>query len=298
MPLTTEQKQHYIDEIARTGGNRETMLKTRIVPETYKAYQTQCTQTEQTLLFPGLLPLRVIVTTPHDKRPGAPLHVNYHGGGFIAKQNGDDDLYCAHLAVAAGAVVVDVDYAVSTEACYPMAVEQSYAAAKWAFAHCAEWGCDAKRFSIGGSSAGGNLAMTVALHNNTTRELPLCLLVLEYAANDLYQAVGDPLQSRSEAFSYLYADGDLEKLKDPMLSPAYATAEQLRGLPPTVIIAPQNCPFYRLNNELGMRMVDAGVPVAFHAYPGAVHGFTIRMVGDSWLRSQQDAIDAILAAHL
>lgn len=298
MALTKTQKDELMTVLKRTGGHREIMYKTRVIPDSYKAYQSQCEQTEQTLLFPGLLPLRVIITTPHNKQPDAPLHVNYHGGGFIARQDSDDDMYCAHLAVETGAVVVDVDYAVSTEASYPMAVDQSYAAARWAFDHCAEWQCDSRRFSIGGSSAGGNLALTVALHNGMVHELPLCLLVLEYAASDLYQAVGDPAQERSDAFSRLYADGDVEKLKNPMLSPAFATEEQLRSLPPTLIIAPQKCPFYQINNELGMRMVEVGVPVTFHAYPDEAHGFTIRMTGGRWLRSQQDVIEAIRTARL
>lgn len=297
MGLTQAERNDLLAVLDRTGGHREVMFKTRVIPETYKAYQTQCDQVEHTLVFPGLAPLRVVVTTPHEKEKDAPLHVNYHGGGFIAKQGTDDDMYCAHLAVETGAVVVDVDYAVSTEACYPMAVDQSYEAAKWAYQHCAEWGCGPKRFSIGGSSAGGNLATTVALRNGETRELPICLLILEYAANDLYQAVGDPAQERSEALSRLYADGDIEKLKEPMLSPIYATDEQLKTFPPTLIIGPQNCPFYKLNNTLGMRLVNLGIEVSFHAYPDAPHGFTVRMVGTDWLRSQQDAIEAIRRAR-
>ena len=298
MALTQKQKDDLMAVIARTGGHREVALKQRVVPESYQAYQEQCIREEHTLCFPGLTPLRVIVTMPKHQKPGMPLHVNYHGGGFIFPQNEDDDLYCAHLAASAGCVVVDVDYAVCPDAVYPMAVNQSWEAAKWAFAHCTEWGCDENCFSIGGSSAGGNLAFTVALRNQEEKALKISLLVLEYAANDLYQAVGDPAQERSEAFSRLYSDGDIERLKTPMLSPVFATDEQLRLMPQTLIVAPKQCPFYASNNQLGMRMVDQGVKVTFHAYPSGTHGFTIRMAGQDWLASQQDVIDAIRAASL
>ena len=298
MALTQQQKDDLMAVVARTGGHREVNLKKRVIPESYKAYQDQCVRTEHTLSFPGLTPLRVIVTMPKKRLPGMPLHVNYHGGGFIFPQNEDDDMYCAHLAAEAGAVIVDVDYAVCPDEVYPMAVNQSWEAAKWAYAHCAEWGCDENRFSIGGSSAGGNLAFTVALRNQEEKALKICLLALEYAANDLYQAIEDPAQERSAAFSRLYADGDIGLLKDPMLSPVFATDEQLSRLPQTLIVAPKQCPFYEGNNKLGMRIVDQGVKVTFHAYPQSTHGFTIRMVGDQWLDSQQDVIDAIRTASL
>lgn len=298
MALTKQQKDDLMAVVARTGGHREANINARVISEAYKAYQDQCIQEEQILRFPGLAPLRVIVTTPKEKRPNMPLHVNYHGGGFIFPQNADDDMYCAHLAVGIGGVVVDVDYAVCRDAVYPMAADQSWEAAKWAFAHCQEWGCGENRFSIGGSSAGGNLAFTVALRNQTEKALKICLLVQEYAANDLYMSIEDPAQERSAAFSRLYADGDVERLKDPMLSPVFATDDQLRQMPETIFIAPQKCPFYAINNRLGMRMVDQGVKVTFHAYPRGVHGFTIRMVGEDWLASQNDAIAAIRSASL
>lgn len=298
MALTLQQRKELMDVVARTGGHRETMLSTRVIPENYRSCQNQCSREELTLDFPGLMPLRTIVTRSKHQKEGAPLHVNYHGGGFVAKQDADDDMYCARLAAVSGAVVVDIDYAVSTEASFPMAFDQSYEAAKWAFAHCEEWGCDPARFSIGGSSAGGNLAAAVAIKVSKTKEFPLALLVMAYAASDLYQAIEDPAQERSAAFSRLYADGDVEKLKDPLVSPAYAGLDDLKGMPRTLIIAPKNCPFYPINNALGMRMVDAGVEVTFHAYPDAPHGFTVRMAGDDWLRSQDDIIRAIQIARL
>lgn len=298
MALTEEQRNELLAVLERTGGHREVMAKTRVIPEEYKAYQSRCRQVEQTVAFPGLAPVRIIVTTPENKPDKAPLHVNYHGGGFIGKQGPDDDMYCAHLAVEAGAVVVDVDYAVSTEHPFPMAFHQSYEAAKWAFSYSEEWGCDPKRFSLGGSSAGGNLAAAVALKNTETLALPICLLALEYAANDNYMPIGKPGLERSEALALLYADGEVERLKDPFLSPCFASDEQLSEMPRTLIIAPKNCPFYEVNNAFGMRMVEAGVEVTFHAFPNALHGFTVRMLGEDWLQSQKDVIQAIQTARL
>ena len=297
MALTKEQLQKQLEILGLTGGFRETALKERVIPEAYRAYQSQCDQNEITLAFPSLNPVRVIVTTPHNKEANAPLHVNFHGGGFIFLQNSDDDLYCAHLAAATGAVVVDVDYASSKDAPFPMAFDQCYAVTEWAYAHCEQWGCDPKRLSVGGSSAGGNLAMVVSMKAKETGAFPVCLQVLDYAATENDMPRKDPALLRSLAFSTLYVGGEMEKLRDPYVSPYFATDEQLKGLPSTLFIAPKKCPFYRYNLELGMRMVEQGVPVTFKAYPDCTHGFTVRMQGD-WLAAQEVIIHAIRTSSL
>lgn len=293
MALTNEEKERLLAVLDVTGGHRETMFKERVIPEDYKSCLERCDRKEMTLVFPSLDPVRVILTMPKKKQANAPLHINYHGGGFIFKQNGDDDMYCAHIAAAAGAVVVDVDYASSVDAPYPMAFNQAYETAKWAFAHCQEWGCDPKRLSVGGSSAGGNLAMAVSLKASETGDFPICLEILEYAATDNYIPAEHPEEmARSYTFSSLYVDGELEVLKEPYCSPAYATDEQLKRLPETLIIAPVQCPFYEINNELGMRMVRQGVPVTFRSYLESTHGSTVRMVGE-WQQAQAAVIRAI-----
>lgn len=297
MSLTKEQIQDQLAILNETGGFRETAKRQRVIPEDYSACLGQCTQDEMMLAFPGLNPVRVIVTTPKQKAALAPLHVNYHGGGFVFLQDHDDDLYCAHLAAQAGAVVVDVDYASSKDAPFPMAFDQSYAVAKWAFEHCGQWGCDPKRLSVGGASAGGNLAIAVAIKAKQTGEFPVCLQILDYAATDNDMPRDDPALRRSLVFSTLYVDGDLDKLRDPFVSPFFATDELLRGLPETLFIAPGKCPFYRCNMELGMRMIEQGVKVTIKAYPECSHGFTVRLSGD-WQDAQKQIIQAIRTASL
>ena len=297
MALTKEQIQEQLQILGMTGGHRETAIQERVIPEQYKAYQLQCDQREITLAFPGLNPVRVIVTTPQGKADNAPLHVNFHGGGFIFLQDRDDDMYCAHIAVEAGAVVVDVDYASSKDAPFPMAFDQSYAVAQWAYAHCAQWGCDPRRLSVGGSSAGGNLAIAVAMKAKETGDFPVCLQILDYAATDNDMPRHDPALLRSLAFSTLYVGGDMDRLRDPYVSPYFASDEQLKGLPQTLFIAPKKCPFYRCNLELGMRMIEQGVKVTMKAYPDCTHGFTVRLSGQ-WQDAQQEIIQAIQTASL
>lgn len=292
MALTDLERKELMETLERTGGMRETALAQRNIPEEYRTYLSHCVHRELTLELDGLAPVRVIVTAPCKKQEQMPLHINFHGGGFIFMQDKDDDMYCAHLAAETGAVVVDVDYASSKDYPYPMAFRQSYAVAKWASEHCGEWGCDPTRLSLGGASAGGNLAMAVAMKAGETGDFRPYLLVLDYAATDNAMALEEPVQERSRAFSLLYTDGDASLLKNPYVSPCFADENHLRSLPKTLFIAPAKCPFYEPNKKLALRMMDAGVEVTVKAYPSSTHGFTVRMSGD-WQDAQQVIIRAL-----
>ena len=67
------------------------------------------------------------------------------------------------LAVGAGAAVLFVDYALSPEARYPVAVEQAYAVTRWAGEHGRDLGVDPDRLAVAGESSGGNLATVAAM---------------------------------------------------------------------------------------------------------------------------------------
>lgn len=220
MSLTEQQRQEQLDVIRRTGGNREVMLSQRVIPDSYVAYSKLVEREEQTLTLPGAaVPVRLIVSKALDRKPGCSLHVNFHGGGFILPQNGDDDLYCARIAAGIHGIVVDVDYATSDKHPFPAAYDQSYAAVRWAFEQCAKWGGDPRRVSTGGHSAGGNLAAVVSMKAARTGDFKLCMQILDYAATDNYMSLVAEGQERSKAFSLLYADGDVERLKTPAVSP-------------------------------------------------------------------------------
>lgn len=295
MSLTKEQRQELFDVLGRTGGHREVMLQSRAIPEDYQTKLERVERQELRLDFEGMPSVRVIVSRDPDRGLNCPLHVNFHGGGFIFPQDGDDDLYCANVALGIHGIVVDVDYACSDVDPYPAAVHQAYAVTRWAAAHCGQWGADPKRVSVGGHSAGGNLAAVTAMEALRTGEIRLNLVVMDYAANDNYFVLEGEENIRSRAFSLLYTDGDEELLKDPSVSPVFATQDQLRGFPPALFVEAGVCPFVDANRRFGEMLEKAGASVRFARYPESRHGFTVRMNGD-WREAQQTIIDAINAA--
>lgn len=296
MALTAEQKQELEEILKRTGAHREAGALKKVIPQEYRKNQELVEQKEIVLTVPEAgAPVRCVITTAKDKGEKCPVHVNMHGGGFIFLQDGDDDLYCAHVAARIRGIVVDIDYASSREHPYPMAFNQSYGVVKWVFSQCGLWGADPDRVSIGGHSAGGCLAAAISLKAAETGDFKVCLQVIDYGAIENYKVCVDNVNERSRAFSLYYADGDIEVLKNPFASPAYATAEMMKNQPRTLIVNAQRCPFCQVNEEYGRRLVEAGTEVTIKRFLDSRHGFTIRMA-DEWQEAQELIIHEILDA--
>lgn len=83
-----------------------------------------------------------------------PLIIWVHGGGW---QNGSKD-GCPPLRggyVERGYAVASINYRLSGHAVFPAQIEDCKAAIRWLRAHAKQYGLDAKRFGVWGSSAGG-----------------------------------------------------------------------------------------------------------------------------------------------
>lgn len=299
MALTNEQKQELEEILKRTGAHREAGAAEKVVPQEYKANRELVEQREIMLTVPEAeAPVRCVITTARDKAEGCPVHVNMHGGGFIFLQDGDDDLYCAHVAARIHGIVVDIDYASSRDYPYPMAFNQSYGVVKWVFSQCGEWGADPCKVSIGGHSAGGCLAAAISLKAAETKDFKVCLQVLDYAAIENYKVcLEEGGNERSKAFSIYYSGGDIEVLKQPFSSPVYATADMMKDQPRTLIVNAQRCPFCQLNEEYGKRLIEAGTEVTIKRFLNSRHGFTVRLV-DEWQEAQELIIREILNAGI
>ena len=102
-----------------------------------------------------------------------PLLVFFHGGGFVVGGLDTHGGLCGCICHDAGVHVLSVDYRLAPEHPAPAAVDDCYAAYRWAVEHAAEFGADPARVAVGGDSAGGNLAAVVAQLRATTA-CPAC----------------------------------------------------------------------------------------------------------------------------
>jgi len=130
----------------------------------------------------GEIPVRVY--TPDAPGPH-PAMVYFHGGGWVICDLDMYEVVCTAIARRAGAVVVSVDYRLAQEHKFPAALADCYAATKWTAANAARLGIDPKRISVGGDSAGGNLAAVVSLKSKNESGPAIARQIMVYPVTDL-----------------------------------------------------------------------------------------------------------------
>jgi acetyl esterase/lipase len=112
--------------------------------------------------------------------PPYPVIVVIHGGGWI---EGDKSSFTSDTYGVPGNIVdfarlgfaaATINYRLSKEAPYPAALEDCRAAIHWLRQHAAEYQLDAKQIGVYGNSAGGHLALLLALFEDpAARDKPL-----------------------------------------------------------------------------------------------------------------------------
>jgi acetyl esterase len=207
-----------------------------------------------------------------------PLHLFIHGGGWCSGSIYERGMRCRDLAAGAGCVVASVDYRLAPENQYPTAPEDCYAALGWLVDQASELGIDPSAVSVGGESAGGNLAAVVALMARDRGGPALCLQVLEIPCTDLtlsFPSVSEfgsgygLTRHQMEQFVKWYV-GDPARVTEPYASPLHA--EDLSGLSPAWVMT---CEFDPLRDEgvaYAEKLEAAGVTVQRVMLEGHVHG--------------------------
>jgi acetyl esterase/lipase len=223
-------------------------------------------------------------------------------GGFVVGDLEMEHPRCLAMSAMGGAVSIGVDYRLAPENPFPAGIEDCYAALLWAADNYEELKIDPRRITIGGGSAGGNLAAAVALMARDRRGPQIAFQMLFYPViddrcethsmkngDDLY--VWDYKNSLDMWDQYI---GKERSNVSPYAAPA--RAQDLSGLPPAYIIA---CEHDALRDEgilYAMRLIDSGVPVELHVYPGTVHGFDYLTVSDISNRAINESVEAFKRA--
>jgi len=228
----------------------------------------------------GAIPARIY--TPKTLRNSnglAPCLVFFHGGGWVIGDLDSHDVVCRKLAHEGEMIVVSVDYRLAPEHKFPTAAEDAIAATKWIAANAQTFGIDAAQISVGGDSAGGNLAAVVALAARDGDGPKLAGQVLIYPATDF--AMTHPSHSEPETSILLTHSvikwfcaqylGDTPDIDNWKASPA--RAETLAGLPPSYVMTAGADPLRDEGDEYAARLNQDGVAVAYRHFPGQFHGF-------------------------
>jgi len=251
----------------------------------------------------GEIPIRVYTPDAPSPRPAL---VYFHGGGWVLCDLDTHDVPCMAIAHRAGAVVVAVDYRLAPEHKFPAAVEDAYAATVWVAQNAGRLGIDPQRISVGGDSAGGNLAAVVALKSRDHKGPRIALQAMIYPVTDLssfgtasYREFADGFQltkSGMEWFRDLYLR-NAEDGRNPDASPLLAS--DLGGLPPALVITAECDPLRDEGEAYAKRLEAAGVPVTCTRYAGMIHPFfSLAGAIPQALEAYQQVADAVRTAGL
>lgn len=218
------------------------------------------------------------IYTPKNSNGALPVIVYYHGGGWVIADLNTYDASARGLSEQTGAIVVSVHYRQGPEHKFPTAHNDAFAAYQWVVNNAASIKGDPAKIAVVGESAGGNLACNVSMMARDKKiMMPLYqVLVYPIANNDMnaesYQkyAAAKPLSKpMMEWFAKNYLP-NMAAAADPRISLVKAN---LKGLPPTTIIAAEIDPLQTEGKLLADKLKDAGVEVDYKLYDGVTHEF-------------------------
>jgi acetyl esterase/lipase len=199
-----------------------------------------------------------------------------HGGGFVMGDLDTEHPAATRLAEGSGAVVISVGYRRAPEHRFPAAPDDAYAVLAWTAEHAAELDIDPGRIAVGGHSAGAGIAAAVALRARDERGPPICYQLLNQPELDDRQEtwsarnfIDTPWMTRDKlAATWRHYLGSTPAT--PYAAPARAA--DLSGLPPAYIATAEFDPLRDEGITYAMRLLQAGVPVELHQWPGTFHG--------------------------
>nr|WP_107906296.1 alpha/beta hydrolase [Streptomyces chartreusis] len=227
--------------------------------------------------------VRVRVVRPAGATGTLPVIIYIHGAGWVFGNAHTHDRLVRELAVGTGAAVVFPEYDLSPEARYPVAIEQNYAVAQWVVREGAGNGLDAGRIAVAGDSVGGNMTAALTLMAKERGDVPLVQQVLFYPVTDAsfdtasYRQFAEGYFLRRDAMQWFWDQYTTEEAERAQItaSPLRAGVEQLRGLPPALVITAEADVLRDEGEAYAGKLREAGVPVTAVRYQGVIHDFVM-----------------------
>jgi acetyl esterase/lipase len=223
-----------------------------------------------------------------------------HGGVWIVGNFENHKRLLRDLVVGTGDVGVFVEYTPLPQAKFPTQLDESYAALQWVSKHAGEFGADGSRIAVAGNSVGGNMTAAISLMAKDKQGPKISYQVLLIPATDAsvdtesYHQFGNGHFLARDFMKYgwdLYAPA--AKTRDnPYVSPLRASLDELKGLPPALVITAENDPLRDEGEAYARKLKEAGVSVAAVRFNGTIHDFVLLNALRS-VPSTQAAIDLI-----
>jgi epsilon-lactone hydrolase len=201
----------------------------------------------------------------------------FHGGGYCSGSIVSHRRMASEAGRAGGVRALAVEYRLAPEHPFPAAHDDALTV----WRRLRRDGYAAEQIAVGGDSAGGNLALTLALELKRSGEgMPACLWLVS-PWTDLAMS-GATLASKSAVDPLIHKDY-LEELakafapvgmdrNDPRLSPLYA---DLKGLPPMLIQVGSAETLLDDAVRLAAAAGEADVPATLEIWPHMIHAWPL-----------------------
>jgi acetyl esterase/lipase len=240
---------------------------------------------EEWLALPGCdgTRIRVRILRPADAEERLPVILYLHGLGGVRTSATAHQRLLEDLVLGADSAVVVPEYDCFKSAPYPVAVEQCYTVARWIAEHGADWRLDSCRIAVCGVSLGANLAAALTFLARDRGGVDLLHQVLVCPVLD---ATMSTASYRRFAHAFIPGDTalrdfwrtyvpDAAQRKEIIASPSRATAAELRGLPPALILTAEADAVRDEGETYAARLRQADVCVVSARYHGTIHGFVL-----------------------
>lgn len=252
--------------------------------------------------------LEIRIVRPVGSKGALPVVMYFHGGGWVLGNFETHERIVRDIVNGANVVAVFPEYTCAPDAHYPVANEQAYAATKWVAEHGKEIGVDPEKIAVAGESAGGNMATVVCMLAKQRGGPKIAAQILFYPScggrpdlpSKVQFAEGFYLTAETGKWFWQHYSGGKPIHTEPTACPLCATQEQLKGLPPALVITAE-CDVLRDEGEAYARnLMRAGVRVTCTRYLGTLHGFNVAnaLAGSAASRASIAQTCAALREHL
>ncbi|MEU8587577.1 alpha/beta hydrolase [Streptomyces sp. NPDC048664] len=227
--------------------------------------------------------VRARIVKPAGATGTLPVIVYIHGAGWVFGNAHTHDRLVRELAVGADAAVVFPEYDLSPEVRYPVAIEQNYTVARWVLDEGAAHGLDATRLAVAGDSVGGNMTAALTLMAKERGGMPIAQQVLFYPVTDAnfdtnsYRQFATGYFLRQDGMRWFwdqYTTDEAERAR-VTASPLRASVEQLRDLPPALVITAEADVLRDEGEAYANKLREAEVPVTAVRFQGVIHDFVM-----------------------
>jgi acetyl esterase len=227
------------------------------------------------------IPALVRLYSPANTTEPLPTLLDIHGGGFVTGSITMQHAFAIDVVRKLGVRVAVVEYRLAPENPFPAGLDDCFAALCWLHDEAARLGVDRHRIAVGGQSAGGGLAAATVLLARDRGRPPVCFQFLGIPELDhrldtpsMRAFVDTPMWSRPQAeASWRDYLGPAAAEVSPYASPAIAP--DLSNLPSAYVTTMEFDPLRDEGIAYALRMLQAGVSVELHNFPGTFHGSMI-----------------------